>query len=258
MGRQRNLMVEMTWPEYKARIEGGAVVFLPVGSTEQHGHHMALGVDCYLPTAVASSVAELIDGVVAPPVTYGYKSQPRSGGGNHYIGTTSVGAASLIGYVRDILSEFLRHGARKIVVMNGHMENTWFLVEAVDLALADARRDGITDATVVKMDYYEFTTEETIKVVFPHGFPGWALEHAAVFETSLMMHYHPDLVHVDRMLVEEPASFPPYDVYPTDLKPIPPSGALSQPQSASPEKGRLLAEEYQREIAAALKTLFGM
>ena len=37
-------------------------------------------------------------------------------------------------------------------------------------------------------------------------FPGWALEHAAVTETSLMLHYAPELVHMDRMVEEAGAT----------------------------------------------------
>lgn len=253
------MMGEMTWPDYKARVQApGAVVFLPVGSTEQHGHHMCLATDALMPTAIARMVAEAIGGIVAPPINYGYKSQPKSGGGNHYIGTTSLSAATLIGLIHDILLEFARHGARRVVVMNGHMENTMFLVEGIDLALADLRRDGITDMVVVKLDYYEFTESDTLAAMFPDGFPGWALEHAAVFETSLMLHLHPDMVDMRRVVAERAADFPPYDIYPTDLGPIPPSGVLSPAGRASAAMGQRMMAEYAVSIPAAVRAAFGL
>jgi creatinine amidohydrolase len=63
------MMAEMAWAEYQRRIQHeGAIMFLPLGTTEQHGPHMAIGVDHMLPTAVARSVAERVDSIVAPAV----------------------------------------------------------------------------------------------------------------------------------------------------------------------------------------------
>lgn len=251
------LMAQMTWPDYKKRIqEEGAIIFLPVGATEQHGHHMVMGVDHLLPAAVARLVAEQVGGIVAPPIAYGYKSQPRSGGGNHFVGTTSLSAATLIGIMRDVLCEFARHGARKVVVVNGHYENSMFETEGIDLAIRDLALAGITDMRIMKLDYYEFSTPETLAKVFPDGFPGWALEHAAVFETSLMMHFFPDLVDMARLANDPPADFPPYDMYPTRTEWVPPSGVLSPAQGASVEKGRLMAEEYAVRITEAVRREF--
>jgi creatinine amidohydrolase len=252
----REMMASMPWPEYQQRVRDGAVVFLPVGATEQHGYHMTLSTDTVLPLAVSRMVARNIGGIVAPAVPYGYKSQPRSGGGNHYVGTTSLSASTLIGVIKDLLLEFARHGCRRLVVMNGHYENAMFEVEGIDLALAELRLQGITDFKVLKIDYYEFITRETTNFVFPEGFPGWALEHAGIFETSLMLHLHPELVNVAAIPDEAAAVFPPYDVYPTDLGPIPPSGMLSPAHTATAEKGARLAAEYDERITAAVRREF--
>ena len=47
--------------------------------------------------------------------------------------------ATLIGQVRDAVREFARHGVDKLVVVNGHYENLWFLIEGIDLGLRDAK-----------------------------------------------------------------------------------------------------------------------
>ena len=43
---------ELTWPEIAEAAERGAGVVVPVGSTEQHGPHLALSTDAVLPAAV--------------------------------------------------------------------------------------------------------------------------------------------------------------------------------------------------------------
>src|SRR5574337_2620 len=139
-----------------------------------------------------------VDGLVAPSFTYGYKSQQKSGGGNHLPGTTGLDGATLVCALRDVIKEFTRHGNRRFVIVNGHYENSWFITEAVDLALRELRWDGIADVKVVVLSYWDFVTQETIERLYPDGFPGWAVEHGGVLETSLMLALYPHLVQLDR------------------------------------------------------------
>jgi creatinine amidohydrolase len=75
-------------------------------------------------------------------------------------------------------------------------------------------------------------------------------------ETSMMLHYHPDLVSLDDIPDEAPADFPEYDSYPTRTSWVPLSGVLSSARGASAEKGAWLADEVSGRIAAALKAEF--
>lgn len=72
------------------------------------------------------------------------------------------------------------------------------------------------------MDAWDLIQDSTLETIFADvitGFPGVELEHAGVIETSLMQHYFPELVHMERLPeVEEIASFPPYDVHPQPLE----------------------------------------
>jgi creatinine amidohydrolase len=252
-----NMMAEMTWVEYQHRLATEPlVVLLPLGALEQHGHHLPMGTDHLLPTAICKAVAGRIPAIVAPPVAYGYKSQPRMGGGNHFPGTTSLDGGTLTAVVRDIVKEFARHGARRVAVMNGHCENLFFAIEGIDLALRDLRHEGIDDMKVVRFDYWDFTTDATLDLCFPGGFPGYALEHAAVLETSMGLHVFPELVHMDRLVDEPAAVFPAYDVHPARREWVPPSGVLSPARAGSAEKGRVLFGEYVERIAAALSAEF--
>jgi len=124
---------ELNWMEYERRLrEEPPVVMLPVGSLEQHGPHLPMHCDSLIPTAICEGAAARVGGLVAPTISYGYKSQPKSGGGNHFPGTTSLDAQTLIFVVRDVIKEFARHGVRKMALMDGHYENNMFLVEGID------------------------------------------------------------------------------------------------------------------------------
>ena len=251
-------MNQLSWLDYQQRIQRDQPpVFLPVGALEQHGPHLPLGTDGLLASAVAADTAALVGGLVAPTLSYGYKSQPKCGGGQHFCGTTSVDGATLVGQVRDAVREFSRHGLSKLVIVNGHYENQWFLIEGIDLGLRDARAaDPAGALQVMRLEYWDFMTSETLGDVFPDGFPGFALEHAALLETSMMLHYQPNLVRLDLIPDDGPASFPPYDIYPPRTDWVPASGVLSSARGSDAAKGRLLAGEVTKRMAEAVTTGF--
>jgi creatinine amidohydrolase len=230
----------------------GSTVIIPTGATEQHGPHMPLGVDAMLSKAIAGAVAERTGAVVAPVFAYGYKSQPRSGGGNHRVGTTSLGAAALTGMVDDVVSSFLAQGFNHVVVLNGHFENYQFIYEGLDNAVARARNNG-TGSRALLLSYWDFVDETTLEKVFPDGFLGWDIEHGGVLETSLMLLLHPDKVDMSRVVDHPPAKLTPYDIFPEDPARTPDSGCLSSAKGASAERGQLLLDAVVTQIADALK-----
>lgn len=246
-------MAEITWPEFQAHVEANAVAFIPTGALEQHGPHLPLGVDHMLPTAIALDIAAEVGGMVAPAIPYGYKSMTRSAGGPFFPGSTGLDGATLSSVLRDVIREFVRHGIRRICVLDGNYENLWFLNEGIDLAM---RELGGRDLKVMCLQHWEFLSEETLGQLFPDGYPGIELEHAAVIETSMMMHYYPDLVRTD-LIPDNPAvEAPPYDVWPPHRDWVAESGALISAAGASVEKGRIIAEQYRRDITAAIRREF--
>jgi creatinine amidohydrolase len=251
-------MAELSWPEWAAKIAAGAIIFIPVGATEQHGPHLPLNVDVILPTGVCERVAKAVGGIVAPTIAYGYKSMPRSGGGQTFPGTTSLDAQTLSHLLRDILRDLAAHGAKNFVLLNGHFENAWPVVEGLDLARRDWRRDGITGVTAMKFEYWDFVRRKTLDKIFPDGFPGTELEHASLIETSLMLLLRPDLVDVTKIPQEGRASFPPYDIFPEPPGYLRETGVLADARGSSAEIGAWLMDDHVALITAAVKQEFGL
>lgn len=230
----------------------GSTIIIPTGATEQHGPHMPLGVDAMLSRAIAGIVAEKIGALVAPAFSYGYKSQPRSGGGNHRVGTTSLGAAALTGMVDDVVTSLIAQGFTNVVVLNGHFENYQFIYEGLDNAVARARATG-SESRAVLLSYWDFVDEATLEKVFPDGFLGWDIEHGGVLETSLMLLLHPQKVDMTRVVDHPPAKLTPYDIFPEDPARTPPTGCLSSAAGASAEKGQLLLDAVTTAVADSLQ-----
>jgi creatinine amidohydrolase len=248
-------MAEATWPEGAEAVERGAGVVLPVGSTEQHAYHLPLATDAILPTELALAVAEPLDLLVAPPVAYGYRSRPLSGGGQGFVGTLSVSARTVIAVIEDVVCELIRCGFRRIVLLNWHYENASFVYEAGWLAHERTRVPGVR-IMVVEAAFSELSPP-VMDELFGDEFPGWDREHAAVLETSLMLHLHPELVLFDRAVDDEAARHPFYDVIPVPVDFVPRSGALWKATRASAAKGGSAWAEIGRNLEVAIQEELG-
>ena len=53
-------MMDMTWQDVKDAIAEHKILIFTAGTVEQHGPHLPLGVDTYLPMAIASRLAERV------------------------------------------------------------------------------------------------------------------------------------------------------------------------------------------------------
>ena len=148
------------WPE----IPDGALLVVPLGSTEQHGHHLPLGTDTSVAWAVADAAAGAIDGsLLAPALAYG-----ASGEHEDFPGTVSLGTEALTG----LLVEYGRSAGRwagRVLLVNGHGGNH------------DALRAA---GTVLRAEGRDVAW-------FPCGVPGGDA-HAGRTETSLMLHVEPE------------------------------------------------------------------
>ncbi|MGL4450205.1 MAG: creatininase [Sarcina sp.] len=238
------LMNEMTWIEFNEK-KDTSVLILPVGSTEQHGPHLPLSVDTVIAEHFATRLAKEIDGIVAPTLCYGYKSQPLSGGGPLFPGTIDLNGKTLIDITVDLLEEFIRDGVKKILVLNAHFENEAFLLEAISL-VSNKYGDAIT---IIESNWWDPMPDNIIDKIFDEvPFPGWAFEHAAITETSLMLLFAPHLVKMNKVIDIKGATPVPYHKYPIDKNIIPKSGVLATARTSSKEKGQIIVNSVIPEL----------
>jgi len=158
------------------------VAILPWGATEPHNLHLPYMTDCILSQAVAVDAAERalknygVRCMVLPPVAMGSQNpgQRDLPFCIHYRYETQFSI------LKDIVSSLRHQGIRRLLIVNGHGGNS-FKQMIRDL---DEGETLIAAAEWFKMapakEYFEQ--------------PG---DHADEIETSVMMHYHPDLVRLE-------------------------------------------------------------
>jgi creatinine amidohydrolase len=123
----------MTWPEVEAAIAHGIdAVLLPIGTTEQHGHHMPLDTDCFIARSLSERAAELGEAegltiLVAPTlnVTLSWYHM-------QFPGSLRLSTTTFLQVFREVCDSLVHHGLERIVAVNGHGGNVAALTVAVN------------------------------------------------------------------------------------------------------------------------------
>lgn len=252
----KRLMTEMTWMEVRDAVAEGAGVILPIGATEQHGPHMPLSTDAFLSGKMAHDVAKETNLIVAPTICYGFRSRPCSGGGQNFPGTTSLRGSTLTAMIIDIVKELIRTGFRKIVLFNWHMENSNFIYDAAYTVLEDTKSDHPDLRLLIFESPFSELTPETHEFVFEGHFPGWAIEHASIFETSVMMYVAPELVDFSKATDDKAEYYPFYDMLPIPKRITTESGILWKASLATKEKGEAVWKEIRQTLVDSVNKEF--
>ncbi len=207
------------WPE----LTGRPLLAVPLGSVEQHGHHLPLATD----TVVAQAVlrAARLDAVVAPAIPYG-----ASGEHEGFPGTVSLGTDALT----TLLVEYGRSACRwagRLLVVNGHGGNLDALRRAVPLLRAEGR-----DAAW-----------------HPCAVPGGDA-HAGRTETSLLLHVEPAAVRTDRSVAGVTTPIGPLlpRLRAEGVRAVSPTGVLGDPAGATADEGARLLADLARRLAVAV------
>jgi len=245
---------KLTWPEINDAIQAGKVPVVPVGSIEQHGHHLPLDVDCVLPRGVCEHAAELIPAtmLVLPTLVHGYTGHVMD-----FPGTINLHFENLINLVIDVGKSLAYHGFKKIVLVNGHGSN------APNLDLASRRINLESDAESVYCNWWSLLAVD--KEFLPNWresyFPG-GCAHAGELETSAYLYLDEGNVRRDKIADgrisynEEHSDFHWIDLLSAGAAPLTTwtssytdQGVMGAADLATREKGQRAVDEAARQLA---------
>lgn len=227
----------MTMTEFAGRRAEVATAILPVGSLEEHGPHLPLGLDAMHALALAQETAKLRPCFVAPPLYYGLCRSSAQ-----HPGTVGISGNTLRALIYDIGLGLWRQGVHCLCLLTGHAGGTHqsSLIEAGE-ALLEAT--GLEVASVCVLDLLA-GAKDFLEC------PGDS--HAGEVETSLALHLWPEMVK--GTAPEAYPTFPRFLLVRDKLAHWP-SGVWGDPGKASAEKGqRILASEAQA-LAKVLEAL---
>ena len=110
----------LAWPEINAAALARKVILLPIGSTEQHAHHLPLDVDNFLARSVCLTAAKQAprEILVLPTIPYGYNEHALD-----FPGTIHVHYDHFIEYCLDVCKSVAYAGFDRIVIVDGHGSN---------------------------------------------------------------------------------------------------------------------------------------
>jgi creatinine amidohydrolase len=181
----RPIYEEMTSAELAAARNalGDAVAVVPIAAVEQHGAHLPLGTDAILADAMAGMVRARL--LADRPVTF--LSTLRIGKSTEHAdcaGTLSHDWRTATSALIEIGAGLAATGFRRIVIVNAHGGNT----PVMDTAALELRRThGLFVATC---SWLRFGCPEGL--LPPEEIASGI--HGGAVETSLMLHFRPDLV----------------------------------------------------------------
>lgn len=209
--------------EFRTRLAERPIAYLPLGTLEWHGEHLALGSDAIQAESLMVQCARRFGGIVMPPIHLGPDRARLADDGKMLVGmdyaNTTTPPRQLDGscywvpsglhlLIVDAILTQLKRAGFVAVFADGHgpSHGSWTENIAERQARFGLKLFGVTKDLAGKWKSQ--------------------IDHAARNETSLMLHYRPDLV---------------------DLSQLPPPGTW--PQGVSGEDPRKSSAEYGDECA---------
>jgi len=182
-------LAELNPKTLKTVVTKKPLLLIPIGTTEWHADHLPLGVDSYLSQATCDEVSARTGCAVAPLLSCGISRnlKPEKG----YYGTVdTISKQTLTSLLKELLDGYAKMGFKTAVIFTGHGETEHW--EAINKAIEKTNK-----INTIMLSAYDFSKDvikemDNVEKTWP-----FALDHAAEWETSMMLYYHPKLVHME-------------------------------------------------------------
>ena len=244
-------LCEMSWPKVDA-LSRDLPVLIPIAAVEQHGHHLPLATDSMLLGEIVRRVEHELSPrfLLAPLQWYGNSHHHMD-----FPGTLSAPPRVYLDLVSGIVQNFIEHGFRRILLLNGHGGND-VPGKQVLFELRQEHRDR-SDLLLVFATYWSLMQlpagEDLQSTASRLGLQQTEMGHACEWETSMMRVIAPQLV----------GDF-------SSAEPLPPGhafhpaarawitrerssvGHIGWPHLATPEKGEALLAMFSTGIQAMI------
>lgn len=233
-------------------IDSGIInkVIIPFGSCEAHGAHLPLGTDTFISTDIAERLAKRVGGaIISPPIPFG-----TSINYNQYPLSLSLGYDTTIKLTEDILSSFIEHGLKNLIILNGHDGN----IPALEIASRNIK-NRYKSASIIIIPGWWFYSRTVLK----NNYDTWdGKGHGGEAETSLMLEINPELVNLedsDCQIHNDVIDLSKHGVMVIwDIEEVSNTGSTGDSKSATKEKGKILIENFTEYLVDLIRKLDNM
>ena len=249
-------MLDCTFPEVQAYLEHNKTILIPYGLSEQHGAHLPLDTDVRNAEFISAALAKKLDCLIAPTLSYTFS-------GGMLPGTINVKPTTFCNLVGEIIESLYQQGFRNFVIIPGHGGSESLLILKESLRILKWLNPTLADALIMLMPIWDYS---------PTWFNMFDEKdyHAAKAETSLLLHWCPEVVRMDKITLDEPEiaerlrqdpdsyqlreSFTdnPHEIVQTGQREDVKLGVMGYPEEASAEIGRRIEEEFVKNAGDAL------
>lgn len=245
---------ERNWTE----IEGltSRVAVLPLGSLEQHGHHLPLLTDTLIGAEIARRAeAELGDSALFLPALWVGASDHHLG----FPGTVSLGNDVYVRVLIDILESLIAGGFRRIFLLNAHGGN----IIPGRMAIYDVQLRHYRDKPDLWLAFSSWWTLAAPQIAALTNVEQEMVTHACEQESSMVLCLRPELVRPDAArganIPFESAFYCPDFAHPSRVDvprafdQLSATGAFGHPEIATAEKGEALFSAAVGEVVAFVR-----
>ncbi|MGC9502225.1 creatininase family protein [Baaleninema sp.] len=244
----------LTWTEIDRLPNKPDIVLVqPVGAIEQHGPHLPLVVDSAIGVAVLGKALERLEAEIPayalPPLHYGKSNEHQ-----HFPGTISLSAETLLATLHDIAESLYGAGFRKLVLMNSHGGQP----QVMEIAATDIHAK-YEDFWVFPV--FAWRVSDVYKSLVSQEERQLAM-HAGDSETSLMLAILPELVRQSELVKEYP---PPTGsrlaakgalTFSWLTRDLSQSGVVGDATAATEEKGKRILESLAEGWAQLIREVY--
>jgi creatinine amidohydrolase len=228
------------------------VVVVPLGSMEQHGHHLPLLTDTMICAEFAKRAqAALGDEVLFLPVLWlGASDHHRA-----FPGTVSIGNQLYTQVITDVLESLVSAGFKRIMFLNAHGGNELPGFNAI--YEVQRRHREVRDLWIIFASWMEVANQHIASL---SDLVQKRVIHACELETSMILRLTPNLVKMDEAVgtrTEFPSKFYVSDFSASSrvatLRPFDhhsKTGAFGYPEKGTEAKGEALFDLAAKEIIA--------
>ncbi|MEX1024215.1 MAG: creatininase family protein [Planctomycetota bacterium] len=179
-------LAKRTWPEARELFASDPIALVPIATTEPHGPHLPLDTDITIAEAQARRAEELLAEAGVPSVRLACVPFGLTRFAEGFEGRICLRPGTLWALVEDLIESLAEQGIRRIVILNGHLEQEHVQVlrgVVSDFAEApDKGRPQVVLADVTRRRFAERLGDEFLSGEC----------HAGRYEASIVMAADPD------------------------------------------------------------------